>query len=63
MIENSIPNEGDPKVKLGYPLEFCSATILLLCKDKKYSYSIDKHWNSYCLFGRYLLSLYYHIKS
>ena len=26
--------EGDPKVKLGYPLEFCSATILLLCKDK-----------------------------
>lgn len=55
--------EGDPKVKLGYPLEFCSATILLLCKDKKYSYSIDKHWNSYCLFGEYLLSLYYHIKS
>ena len=27
--------EGDPKVKLGYPLEFCSAAILLLCKDEK----------------------------
>ena len=27
--------EGDPKVKQGYPLEFCSAIILLLCKDKK----------------------------
>ena len=59
----SFIEEGDPKVKMGYPLEFCSAIILLLRNDKKYSYSIDKHWNSYCLFGKYLLSLYYHIKS
>ena len=31
----------------------------VFCKStKKDSYSFEIHWNSYCLFGKYLLSLY-----
>lgn len=57
-----IEREGDPKVK-GLPSSsfyrlpsFCCVII------KKDSYSFVKQENSYCLFGKFLLSLYYHIE-
>lgn len=55
-------NEGDTsdRVALCY---FISSAFTSSLEDKKYSYSFEKYWNSYCLFGEYLLSLYYHEKA
>ena len=55
--------EGDPKVLKGHPLCFyCIESVFSGYFLKKYSYSFEFHWNSYCLFGKFLLSLYLQTK-